>query len=633
MLFIADPVMSKNPFQATTLIEILRHRAQAQPDKRAYTFLKDGETEEASLTYAQLDRQARAIAVRLQSISESGDRALLFYPQGLDYIAAFFGCLYAGVIAVPTYPPKRNRPDPRLVAIAADSQATSILTTTEIVSNPTRLDHNPALKNRRWLATDELTDELAENWRAPDIDSETLAFLQYTSGSTGTPKGVMVSHGNLLHNSAYMTSIWQYDSDNIMVTWLPIFHDMGLIFGILQPLYQGFPCYVMSPAAFIQRPFRWLQTISRYRATHTAAPNFGYDLCIGKITEAQRSTLDLSHWKMGLNGAEPVRAETFRRFNEYFEPCGLAPTTLCHAYGLAEATLVIAGAKRQALTFYYRIQSDTFEQHRVITATENEQNTQTLVGCGYPAVDAKVVIANPDTLTQCQANEVGEIWLSDPSVAHGYWQRPTETVETFQAHFADTGEGPFLRTGDLGFLRDGELFITGRRKDLIIIHGQNYYPQDIEATVEGSHQALQSAGGVAFSVELDEKEQLVIVQEVQRTYLRKLNTEAVFDAIRLAVLAQHKLAVHAIVLLKPGRLPKTSSGKVQRRTCRAQFLARELESIAQWQRPGVGKRVSPEIIPPNDHVEGFITPADEKRARVGWISAAHPPGGRDGGCA
>ncbi len=295
----------------------------------------------------------------------------------------------------------------------------------------------------------------------------------------------MVSHGNLLHNSAYTTSIWQYDSGSVMVTWLPIFHDMGLIFGILQPLYQGFPCYLMSPAAFVQRPFRWLQAISRYHATHSAAPNFAYELCVDKITEAQRVTLDLSRWQMGLNGAEPVRAETFRRFNEYFEPCGLKPTTLCHGYGLAEATLVVGGAKKSDLPTYYRIQTDAFEKHhRVIIATEDEQDAQTLIGCGYPALDAKVVIANPDTLTQCRPDEVGEIWLSSPSVAHGYWQRSVETTETFQAYLADTGEGPFLRTGDLGFLRDGELFVTGRLKDLIIIHGQNHYPQDIEATVE-----------------------------------------------------------------------------------------------------------------------------------------------------
>nr|VFK19139.1 MAG: Acyl-CoA synthetase (AMP-forming)/AMP-acid ligase II [Candidatus Kentron sp. LPFa] len=472
-----------------------------------------------------------------------------------------------------------------------------ILTTAEILSDFGALYHNPALKNRQWFATDSLVDEPCRNWQAPDIGRDTLAFLQYTSGSTGSPKGVMVSHGNLLHNSAYTTAIWQYDSKSTMVTWLPIFHDVGLIFGILQPLYQGFPCYLMSPTAFVQRPFRWLQAISRYKATHSAAPNFGYELCVDKITEEQRVTLDLSNWEMSLNGAEPVRAETFERFNEYFAPCGLRTTTLCHGYGLAEATLVVGGTRKQDLPTYYRIQSDAFEQHRVVTATENEQNTQTLVGCGYPAVDAKVVIADPDTLTQCQSDEVGEIWVWSPSVTHGYWQRPVETSETFQAFLTDTGEGPFLRTGDLGLMKDGELFVTGRRKDLIIVHGQNYYPQDIERTVERSHRALQSGGCAAFSVEREGEERLIIVQEVQRIHLRNLNTEEVIEAIHRAVSEQYELAVHAVSLLKPGRLPKTSSGKVQRRACRLQFLAEELESVPAWQHTKVKGVTTSEIIP------------------------------------
>ena len=382
-----------------------------------------------------------------------------------------------------------------------------------------------------------------------------------------------------------------------MVTWLPAFHDMGLIFGILQPLYQGFPCYLMSPAAFVQRPLRWLQAISRYKATHSAAPNFGYELCIDKVTEEQRATLDLSSWEMSLNGAEPVRAETFERFNEYFKSCGLGQTTLCHGYGLAEATLVIAGTRKQDLPTYYRIQSDAFEQHRLASATEDEQNAQTSVSCGHSAVDAEIVIANPDILAQCRPDEVGEIWLSSPSVAHGYWQRPVETAETYHVHLTDTGAEPFLRTGDLGFLKDGELFVTGRLKDMIIIHGQNYYPQDIELTVERSHAALTPNGSAAFSVEKKGEERLLIVQEVQRTWLRRLDTEAVFDAIREAVSDRHELVVHDIVLLRPARLPKTSSGKVQRRACQAQFLAGELDAVAEWRQPEVKEIMPSKPIP------------------------------------
>jgi malonyl CoA-acyl carrier protein transacylase len=576
--------MSKQTVLATTLVELLQQRAQNQPDKLAYTFLVNGETEKASLTYAQLEQQARIIAAKLQSRVAAGERALLLYPSGLSYIAAFFGCLYANVIAVPAYPPRRNRSDQRLAAIAADAQATVILTTTDILSKKAqRLTYASELENLHWIATDNLAEEWAESWQQPTINSDTLAFLQYTSGSTGTPKGVMVSHGNLLHNCAYMTSIWQPNASSVMVTWLPIFHDMGLIFGVLEPLYQGFPCYVMFSTAFVQRPFRWLQAISRYQATHSGAPNFAYELCVKKITEEQRATLDLSHWEMSLNGAEPVRAETFRKFSEYFKPCGLKPTTLCHGYGLAEATLALGAAKKPDLPLYYQIQSKALEQNTVVAATENRHHASTLVGCGHAADDATVIIVNPKTLTPC--NEIGEIWLSSPSVAHGYWQRTLETADTFQAYLAETGEGPFLRTGDLGFLReDGELFVTGRLKDVIIIRGNNYYPQDIEFTVENSHIALRASGGAAFSIEIAGAEQLVIIQEVERTALNKLKANEVINTIRQAVSEQHDLQVYAVLLLKPATLPKTSSGKVQRSACRDGFLKDTLKTVARWQQ-------------------------------------------------
>ena len=576
--------MAQSPILPKNLVTILRQRAKNQPHKLAYAFLKNGETEELSLTYAQLDIHVRAIAAKLQTMCVARERILLLYPSGIEYIAAFFACLYAGMVAVPTYPPRRNRVDKRLQAIANDAQAMVILTTSEILAQKNQvLTYTPELAKLQWLATDTLADELSDSWQMPEINSDTLAFLQYTSGSTGTPKGVMVSHGNLMHNSAYTTSIWQYNSASTMVTWLPIFHDMGLIFGILQPLYQGFPCYIMSPAAFVQRPIRWLQAISHYKATHSGAPNFAYELCVNKITEEQRATLDLSSWEMSLNGAEPVRADTFKKFNDYFKPSGLKPTTLCHGYGLAEATLVIGGAKKPDLSVYYRIQNNAFEQNRVVAATNND-NAQVLVGCGNVATDAKVVIANPNTLTQCQSDEVGEIWFASPSVVHGYWQQPIETEETFKAYLADSGEGPFLRTGDLGFKRDdGELFVTGRLKDVIIIRGMNFYPQDIELTVEQCHPALRSSCGAAFSVEIDGEERLVVAQEVERTALKNLKTNEIISAIRRAISEQHDLQVYAILLLKTATIPKTSSGKIQRSACRAGFLESSLATIGSWQ--------------------------------------------------
>nr|VFJ91614.1 MAG: myxalamid-type polyketide synthase MxaB [Candidatus Kentron sp. LFY] len=640
--------MNKNPLQATTLLELLRYRAEAQPDKTAYTFLRDGETEEASFTYAQLDRQAHAIAARLQDITTPGERALLLYPQGLDYIAAFFGCLYAGVIAVPTYPPRRNHPDARLAAIAADARAMLVLTTADILSDSEpRLARIPALRNRQWLASDNLTDELAKDWRAPDMSPETLALLQYTSGSIGSPKGVMVSHGNLLHNLAYTTAIWQCDSDSIMVSWLPLFRDMGLVFGMLQPLYRGSSCYLLSSGAFMERPLRWLQAISRYKATHSGAPNFAYELCIDKITKEQRAGLDLGGWRMSLNGAEPVRAETFERFNEYFAPCGLEPTTLCHGYGLAEGTLIIAGAQGQALPAYYRIQGDALEQHRVVTATENDRNARTLIGCGRPALDARVVIANPDTLAQCQPDEVGEIWVSSPSVTHGYWQRPIETTETFQAHLTDTGEGPgdgpFLRTGDLGFMKDGELFVTGRFKDLIIVHGQNHYSQDIEATVERTVDFLRPNACAATSITVDGKERLVMVMEAGKNLTRKIKavrkqqtqspeehseasakarTEldrtvgAIAVRIRGALAEEHEVTLYALAFVEPRAFPRTFSGKVQRRACRALFLEHKDRPIFFWHEHDETGEAEGELMDDASSMLAYISESDSSLDRI-----------------
>nr|VFK67790.1 MAG: Acyl-CoA synthetase (AMP-forming)/AMP-acid ligase II [Candidatus Kentron sp. UNK]VFK73118.1 MAG: Acyl-CoA synthetase (AMP-forming)/AMP-acid ligase II [Candidatus Kentron sp. UNK] len=578
--------MKKNLIQATTtLVELLRLRAENQPDKMAYTFLKDGETIDTSLTYAQLDQQARAIAARLQDITAPGERALLLYPSGLDFIAAFLGCLYAGVIAVPTYPPRRNRPDPRFEIIADDARASVVLTTEEILSElDSRRTKISELRNLYSLATDGLDLNAASKWRMPDIDGDTLAFLQYTSGSTGSPKGVMVSHGNLLYNEEMVKWGFGHTEETIFVGWLPLFHDMGLVGNVLQPLYLGIPCTLMSPVSFLQKPIRWLQAISRYKATTSGGPNFAYDLCAEKVTPEQIAALDLSSWEVAYNGAEPVRAETLEKFTETFASCGFRREAFYPTYGMAETTLFVTGGPKTMPPLVYEVEKAALEQHRVV-ASSSEGNAQRILGCGRTWLAQKVIIADPETLLPCSEQQVGEIWVSGKNVAHGYWNRPEESEQTFQAHLADTGEGPFLRTGDLGFLKDGELFVTGRRKDLIIIYGQNYYPQDIERTVERSHEALMIGSGVAFSVNREGEERLVVVQEVQRTFLRGLHAEAVFETIRQAIFERHELTVHAIFLLKPRKLPKTSSGKVQRHACRKRFLAGELDSIANWERP------------------------------------------------
>ncbi len=567
----------------TTLVDLLRYRSGQQPSKIAFTFLKDGETESDNLTYQELDRNARAIAAQLQSLVVPGSKALLLYPSGLEFIAAFFGCLYAGVVAVPAYPPRRNQKMSRLQAIVADAQITVALTTKELLVNiESRFAETPELPRLCWLATDNIGSEKVVAWQEALVSSETLAFLQYTSGSTGTPKGVMVSHGNLLHNSEYIKQAFELTPDSVSVSWLPSFHDMGLIDGIIQPVYTGFLGVLMASASFVQRPIRWLQAISRYRATHCGGPNFGYELCVSNITPEQRDTLDLSSWCSAYSGAEPIRKETLERFAAAFKSCGFQARSFYPCYGMAETTLMVSGGYVKDEPVYYTVAADGLEQNRVVKASSDTHNVRHLVGCGHSWLDTKIVIADPELLTQCAPDQVGEIWVSGSSVAQGYWNRPEQTEQIFRAQLRDTDSGPFLRTGDLGFKQGDELFITGRLKDLIIIRGRNHYPQDIELTVEQCHPALRPNCGAAFSVELNGQENLVIAQEVERTYLRKLNANEVIETICRVVAQEYDIEVYAVLLLKTASIPKTSSGKIQRSACRAGFLNGSLDVVADW---------------------------------------------------
>lgn len=602
---------------------MLRCRSLRQPDRIAYTFLKDGEVEDASLTYLALDCKARAIATQLQKLGARAERALLLYPPGLDFIAAFFGCLYAGVVAVPAYPPRPNKPMPRIRAIVADSSATVALSTTQVLANSGGQFEMPDLQALRWLTTDDIDDSVASGWQEPDLTGDDLAFLQYTSGSTATPKGVMVTHRNLLHTLADLDIGWDHTPDSVMVSWLPTFHDLGLIYGVLQPLRDGFPCYLMAPVSFLQSPVRWLQAITRYKATHSAAPNFAFDLCARKVTPEQRAALDLSHWRVALNAAEPINPETLRRFVEVFEPCGFRAETLCPGYGLAETTLKVSTVPGRENPTLYTLRPEALEQNRVEEAPIGTAGIH-LVGCGYTALDTHVVIAHPEACTQCAPHEVGEIWIAGTSIARGYWNRPEETERTFRAYLADTGEGPFLRTGDLGFLKEGQIFVTGRIKDLIIIGGRNHYPQDIELTVQAAHPALKPGGGAAFSIEVDAQEKLVIAQEVERVSLRNLDIEAVARAIRQAVSEHHDLQVYAVSLLKPSTVPKTSSGKIQRRACRAGFLAGELASVGEWRSgtasakpPAMERPTTPRTSPATTAIEIWLAEKLAERMGIG----------------
>ncbi|MEH1850176.1 MAG: fatty acyl-AMP ligase [Nostoc sp.] len=572
-----------------TLVELLGYRADNQPEQKAYTFLQNGETEETSLTFQELDQKARAIASHLQSVGATNQRALLLYPPGLEFITVFLGCLYADVVAVPAYPPRPNMKLSRLLAIITNAEAMFVLTTKSLLANlENRFVENPELAAMRCLSTDDIDSNLNLDWQQPKLSSDNLAFLQYTSGSTGTPKGVMVSHRNLLYNQKAIKIGFGHTEKTIFVGWLPLFHDMGLIGNVLQPLYLGIPSILLSPVAFLQKPLRWLQAISRYKATTSGGPNFAYDLCVRKITDEQRSDLDLSSWELAFNGAEPVRSETLEQFANYFAPCGFRKEALYPCYGMAEATLFVSGGWKTSPPVLYEVEAAALEENRVVAA-ESDEGTKTIVGCGRTWLDEKIAIVDPESLTLCPLGKIGEIWVSGSSVAAGYWRRAEQTAETFQAYLSDTGvsealttlgaSGPFLRTGDLGFLQDGELFVTGRLKDVIIIRGQNHYPQDIELTVQNSHPALRLNCGAAFTVEQKGQQRLVVVQEVERTSLRRLDIKEVVGNITEAVINNHGLQVYATVLIKPGSIPKTSSGKIQRHACRRGFLEGSLNVV------------------------------------------------------
>lgn len=575
----------KNP---TTIIELLSTRGHQNPDGHAYTYLIDGKKESEPLSYQELELQAKAIAATIQQTQCKGERALLLYPQGLEVIAAFCGCLYAGVIAIPVPPPESGRLKrtlPRLRAIVRDAKASLALTTESILSLLENVTEEfPEFGQMRWVDTSKIDLAMADDWRDPEIDKDALAYLQYTSGSTSTPKGVMLSHFNLLHHLGYLQKACGYDSNSVTVTWMPYFHDYGLVEGIMEPLYNGTPCYVMSPFSFIKHPLRWLQNVSKHRATHTQAPNFAYDLCTRRVKPKDLEAMDLSCWESAGNAAEPINPRVMARFVEIFAPSGFSWETFSPAYGLAEYTLLVSTTPKGEKPVIVNLDGIAYEQNKIviIDPQTHEGLVRTVPGCGKLVCETKVSIVNPNTHNRCVPDEVGEVWVTDKSVTKGYWQNLSETEATFNAYLQDTGEGPFLRTGDLGFFKDGELFITGRLKDLIIIRGTNHYPQDLEWSVQQlSEDVFRSDFGAAFSVEDQGEEQLVIVQEIERRS-GELDTDKLIADICQEVSEQHEIPPYAIVLAKPGTILKTASGKIQRRACRQNFLNGTIDVVAVW---------------------------------------------------
>ncbi|WP_343598742.1 fatty acyl-AMP ligase [Mycobacterium sp.] len=571
-----------------TLVELLQQRTERHPDKVAFSFSYHGDGENTSqLTYRELDIQAQAIASRLQQLGAAGERVLVLCRPGLDCIAGFFGCVYAGAVAVPVH----ERLAPRLRSVVPDAQAGFALATPG--TQPAvraAVDLLAAGRPLQWCSTDAAADD-GRTWVSPAVGPDTTALVQYTSGSTRSPKGVVLTHGNLLHNLAAIHQAWPGDEHATGLFWLPPHHDMGLIGAVLEILYVGATSVLMSPTAFITRPMRWLEAISRHHATVTVAPNFAYDKCVETSSPDERAALDLSSLSTAMNGAEPVRETTLRAFADAFAPAGFRPEAFLPVYGLAETALLVSGRSDSALPTVAHVDRTALGEDRVADAAPDDATAATLVGCGRPRGGQRVVIVDPETRVPRGPDEVGEIWIAGPSVAQGYWGRPEETEHTFSVFLADTGSdqfrGPFLRTGDLGFLRSGELFVTGRCNGLVVIDGHNYYPNDIETTVQDCHPAFLSGRGAVFAVtpQPGAVEQLVVVQEMDRDRIGEAELIEMATAIQTAVTEHHGIAAHSVILVEPMRIPTTSSGKIQRDQCRQQFLDRKLETLAEWHAP------------------------------------------------
>ncbi len=570
------------PFQppATHLVDRLRYWTEQQPTETAYYYLVDGDDEEEKLTYEQLDRRARAIGAKLVSLGMAGQRALLLYLPGLDFVCGFFGCLYAGATPVPAYPPRRNRNVSRLEDITEDAQAKAALTVCDVYERmQSNLDNAPGLKQIQWLTTDRVEDEWADKWTRPTITPDMVGLLQYTSGSTGTPKGVVITHGNLMANCEMIVQSFEFTRDGCGMTWLPTYHDMGLLGGVLSPMYFGRPNVLMSPMAFMMKPVRWLRAITRYKVTVSGGPNFAYDLCNEKIVDEDCGGLDLSTWQVAFNGAEPIRPETLDAFSRKFARYGFRPETHYPCYGMAETTLIVTGGYKQAPPIIRVFDGRELDDGRVVPLPADHPHGRRLVGSGHARENVYLAIVNAETCSPAPAGRVGEIWVQSPSVGQGYWNKPEETERAFGGRLAGD-EAAWLRTGDLGFIDGQQLFVTGRLKDMIIVRGVNRYPQDIESTIDQASDLVRRACSAAFAVELDGKERLIVVCEVERR--RDAQWDEVIEKIRRGITLDHEIAPDAVILVKAGSIPKTSSGKVQRHICRDDFLEQKLAVVAEF---------------------------------------------------
>jgi len=564
------------------VVDLLRHRAAHQPHDCAYIFVPDRDGERSELTFADLYAHARSVALKLAQRGRRDDRAALLFPPGLNFIVAFFGCLLAGVVAVPMMVPRRDSSRDASVPILADCAARFAMTSREFIAGV-----RPDLVERirgpdlEWLFVDPPFDDAAEaDSPLPVFEPGDVAFLQYTSGSTAAPKGVVVSHGNLLENSEMIRIAFGNTRQSTHVSWVPLYHDMGLILNVLQTLYIGAMCVLLAPVTFMRRPLTWLRAIHDYRAEVAGAPNFAFDLCVSRHRAEEMQGIDLSCWKLAPIGAEPVRADTIEQFVATFAPYGFNVKTPYPAYGMAEATLLISGGKRGAGPVLRAVSRAALQHHRAVSPTEKDDD-HLLVGCGRPLAGERLAIVDPESRRRLAPCSIGEVWVAGPHVAQGYWQNPEATKSVFKARVDGEGDESWLRTGDLGFLdEEDELFITGRIKDLIIIRGINHYPQDIENTVQDCHPALRRHGGAAFtSLDHASRERLIVVQEVERGYRQQIAAHEIIGCIREAITREHDIAAHKIELIRAGTLPQTTSGKIQRNLVRQLWLAGSLNVV------------------------------------------------------
>jgi acyl-CoA synthetase (AMP-forming)/AMP-acid ligase II len=634
--------MTPNYPDIESLVEIVSARAISDPSALAYGFLEAGEVERQRLTWQDIEERSLAIAHAIAATHQPGARVLVLFPPGLDFIPAFFGCLRAGAIALPSYPPsgvnerlrpergatafakatarppkrQRRRKTPsenacgwvpariekgsgrrgtlvdrtvaRLRGMIPDAGVSLVLTCEAIAAKRTTIEALvPEMVALRWLTIEEAVTVEPQPHRLPKIRRSDVALLQYTSGSTTSPRGVMVTHGNLLHNLACSARVHACHPESVGVSWLPVNHDMGLIGGILQPAFSGFPMWLMAPAAFLQRPARWVEAISRFRATHSAGPDFAYALCARRVTDADRRMLDLSSWRVACNGSEPIRPSTLESFQRAFGECGFGWAAWSPAYGLAEATLFVSGSQPDADPVTLDVDRSELGHGRVADQVP-DQDRLTLVSSGAVAESLQIAIVDPVRRTRCGVNQVGEVWIAGGSVAAGYWHRREETAATFGAFLESPREGPFLRTGDLGFIRNGALFVTGRLKDVLIIRGVKHYPQDLEATAERAHASVRAGGCAAFSLESDSgDEAIAVLAEVDAGEVPEAQ---VLTDIRCAIADAHQVQVSAVVLVPAGSLPRTTSGKLQRFRCREAFVSGALDALPCWIAPAVALR-------------------------------------------